>query len=93
MFTIRTHEEMSDVSAILEGNAVHALLEAHLERLAEYDGFDLTELAMFAIICPADTLEDIEDQLDRKLLDENGTFIDPPEIIDRHPGWFEVAFI
>lgn len=93
MFLIRTHEEMSDVSAILEGNEVHTLLEAHLERLAEYDGFDLEDLAMFAIVAPGDTLDSIEDDLGRSLIDSDGTFIQPPEIVQKHTDWFEIAFI
>ncbi|WP_207079784.1 hypothetical protein [Novosphingobium sp. KA1] len=93
MFLIRTHEEMSDVSAILEGNEVHALLEAHLDRLAEYDGFDLEDLAMIAIVAPGDTLDSIEFDLGRSLIDSAETFIQPPEIIQRHTDWFEVAFI
>ncbi|EQB17810.1 hypothetical protein L284_06420 [Novosphingobium lindaniclasticum LE124] len=84
---------MSDVSAILEGNEIHTLLEAHLDRLAEYDGFDLEDLAMFAIVMPGDALDGIEDDLGRSLIDSAGTFIQPPEIIHRHAGWFEVAFI
>ncbi|QSR17178.1 hypothetical protein CA833_08260 [Novosphingobium sp. KA1] len=84
---------MSDVSAILEGNEVHALLEAHLDRLAEYDGFDLEDLAMIAIVAPGDTLDSIEFDLGRSLIDSAETFIQPPEIIQRHTDWFEVAFI
>ncbi|QDK33998.1 hypothetical protein [Sphingomonas sp. IC081] len=93
MFIIRTHEEMSDTMAILEGNEVHTLLEAHLDRLAEYDGFGLEDLAMFAIAMPGDTLDSINEEFGRSLIDSNGTFIQPPEIIQRHTDWFEIAFI
>ncbi|MBO9722988.1 MAG: hypothetical protein J7530_01300 [Novosphingobium sp.] len=93
MFIIRTYEEMSDTMAILEGNEVHALLEAHLDRLAEYDGFDLEDLAVFAIVMPGDTLDRIEDDLGRSLIDSEGTFIQPPEIVQKHTNWFEIAFI
>lgn len=93
MFIIRTYAALSDVSAVLEGNEVHALLEAHRERLADYADFDLTDLAMFAVVMPGDTLDSIEDDLGRSLIDSAGTFINPPEIVQRHEGWFEAAFI
>lgn len=93
MLIIRTYAALSDASALLEGNEVHALLEAHRERLAEYADFDLTDLAMFAIVMPGDTLDSIEDDLGRALIDRTGNFIDPAEIIQRHTDWFEVAFI
>ncbi|QDK34015.1 hypothetical protein [Sphingomonas sp. IC081] len=93
MIVIRTYAALSDVSAVLEGNEVHALLEAHRERLAEYADFDLTDLAMFAIVMPGDTSEEIEEHLGRSLIDSTGTFINPPEIIQRHTDWFELAFI
>lgn len=93
MFTLRTYAALSDALAVLEGNEVHGLLEAHAERLAEYADYDLTELAMFAIIMPGDTLEDIEEDLGRSLIDSDETFFQPPEIIQRHINWFEIAFI
>lgn len=93
MILIRTYAALSDASAVLEGNEVHALLEAHRERLADYADFDLTDLAMFAIAMPGDTLDSIEDDLGRALIDSTGIFIDPPEVIQRHTDWFEVAFI
>ncbi|MFD2134474.1 hypothetical protein ACFSLT_03185 [Novosphingobium resinovorum] len=79
MIVIRTYAALSDASAVLEGNQVHALLEAHVERLAEYADFDLTDLAMFAIIMPGDTLDSIEAELGRSLIDSAGTFIQPPK--------------
>ncbi|KQM13889.1 hypothetical protein [Novosphingobium sp. Leaf2] len=93
MFIIRTYAALSDVSAVLEGNEVHGLLEAHIERLAEYAAFDLPDLAMFAIVMPGDTLDSIEDDLGRSLIDSAGAFIEPPEIIQKHRGWFEAAII
>lgn len=93
MIVIRTYAALSDASAVLEGNEVHALLEAHVERLAEYADFDLTDLAMFAIVMPGDTLEGIEEELGRALINDAGVFIEPPEIIQRHTDWFELAFI
>lgn len=93
MFTIRTYAALSDASAVLEGNEVHALLEAHVKRLADYADFDLTDLAMFAIVMPGDTLMGIEVCLGRPLIDSTGAFIQPPEIIQRHTDWFELAFI
>lgn len=93
MIVIRTYAALSDASAVLEGNEVHVLLEAHRERLADYADFDLTDLAMFAIAMPGDTLDSIEDDLGRALIDSTGIFIDPPEIIRRHTNWFEIAWI
>lgn len=48
---------------------------------------------MFAIVMPGDTSEEIEEHLGRSLIDSTGTFINPPEIIQRHTDWFELAFI
>jgi len=93
MIMIRTYAALSDASAVFEGNEVHDLLEAHVERLVEYADFDLTDLAMFAIVTPGDTLEVIQEELGRSLIDRAGAFIQPPEIIQRHADWFEIAFI
>ncbi|KMS52922.1 hypothetical protein V474_23495 [Novosphingobium barchaimii LL02] len=93
MIVIRTYAALSDVSAVLEGNEVHGLLEAHVERLSVYADFDLTDLAMFAVVMPGDTLDSIEDDLGRSLIDDAGAFNQPPEIIQRHQRWFELAFI
>ncbi|MCJ2178593.1 hypothetical protein [Novosphingobium album (ex Hu et al. 2023)] len=93
MLLIHTHEEMADASAVLEDSEVQVLLKAQVERLAAYTDFDLSELAMFAIIQPHDTLEAIEAVLNRPLLDEAGSFIQPVEIIARQGGWYEVTFI
>lgn len=93
MFIIHTYAALSDVSAVLEGNEVHGLLEAHVERLSAYAEFDLPDLAMFVIAMPGDTLDSIEDELGRSLIDSAGTFIQPPEIVQKHRGWIELAFI
>lgn len=93
MIVIRTYAALSDASAVLEGNEVHGLLEAHVERLSAYADYDLTDLAMFAIVMPGDTLDSIEDELGRSLIDSTGAFIQPPEIVQRHHRWFEIAFI
>ncbi|WP_288806026.1 hypothetical protein [uncultured Novosphingobium sp.] len=93
MIMIRTYAALSDASAVLEGNEVHALLEAHRERLADYADYDLTELCAFAIVWPGDTLNTIEEELGRSLTDDDGTFIQAPEIVQKHTDWFEVAFI
>lgn len=93
MFIIRTYAALSDASAVLEGNEVHGLLEAHVESLAAYADFDLPDLAMFAIAMPGDTLDSIEDELGRSLIDDAGAFNQPPEIVQRHQRWFELAWI
>lgn len=93
MLLIRTLEEMADASAVLQDSEVQVLLKAQVERLAEHADFDLSELAMFAIIQPHDTLESIEETLNWSLLDEAGSFITPVELIARQGGWYEVTFI
>lgn len=63
------------------------ILTDRVAQLAEYDGYDLGELASFIIIEPHDTLEAIEAALGFSL-----TTYDPETVTD-HGGWIEVAFV
>lgn len=93
MHIIRSGEDMAHAIANPPDPEIGALLQGQVERLAEYEGFDLAELAMFAIGFPGDTLDSIEEGLGRCLIDSTGTFMHPPEIIARHGGWYEATFI
>lgn len=90
---IRTAEDMACAIANPPDPEIAALLQAHAERLAEYEGLDLSELGLFVIIQPGDTVEMIEESLNWSLLDQIGSFIQPIEIIARHGGYGLVLFV
>lgn len=93
MLIIRTAEELACTIAAPSGPEIASILRVHADRLAEFDNFELSDLALFAIIQPGDTLESVEDALNWRLTDGDGGFIQPPEIVSRHAGWYEVVFI
>lgn len=69
---------------------VAAHVAAHAERLAD---FELEEIAIFAVCQPGDTLDELEQRLERPMLDATGNFILTPEYITEATGWYEVVFI
>lgn len=93
MQLIRTAEEMARAIAAPPDKQIALILQGHADRLAEFDDFELSDLALLAIIQPGDTLESVEDALNWRLTDDDGGFIQPPECVSRHAGWYEVVFI
>lgn len=92
MIVIRTAEEMAcALDAPLDPELKHCL-QAHWERLAEYDDYTLDELALFAIVEPGNTLADIASTLGMRLVAE-GDFALTPELIEQHADWIEATFI
>ena len=92
MIVIRTAEEMARaLDSPLEPELKHCL-QAHWDRLAEWQDYELSELAVFLIVQPGDTLEQAESAFGRPLVIDS-TFALLPELIDRRGGWIEVTFI
>ena len=70
------------------------LLRNHVERLAEYEDFDLGELGEFLIMEAGDSLADVERILGRPLVDRtSATFISSPEYALQHGQWLEGVWI
>lgn len=95
MLVIRTAGEMARSLDSPLDPELKQLLAAHQERLSEYEGYDLSELAEFVIVEPGDTLQDLSGiaELD---LGEGGvepTFSLGPEAVEQHEAWTEIVFI
>ena len=92
MIVIRTAEEMARaLDSPLDPELKHCL-QAHWDRLSEWQDYELNELAVFLIVQSGDTLEQAEAIFGQALV-QNGSFSLLPELIDRHGGWIEATFI
>lgn len=87
MLTITNSAEMANVLSTMTDATLKRILTHRVEQLAEYDGYDLGELAHFLIVQPGDTLEAIEATLGFPLL----THIF--EVIIDHGGWSSAVTI
>ncbi|NTZ42883.1 hypothetical protein G7A66_07235 [Altererythrobacter sp. SALINAS58] len=95
MLVIRTAEEMARALDSPIHPELKQPLAAHWERLSEYEGYDLSELAEFAIVEPGDTLQDLSEVIEVQL-GEGGVapaFSLTPEIVEQHESWTELVFI
>ena len=92
MITIRTADEMARaLDSPLDPN-LKQRLQVHWDRLSEWEDYELSELAVFLIAQPGDTLEQAETAFGQQLV-RDSKFCFLPELIDQHGGWFEVTFI
>lgn len=92
MFVIRTAEEMARALDSPLEPTLKQRLQTHWDRLSEWDGYELSELAIFLIVQPPDTLEQAEAAFGQPLI-RDSQFCFLPEQIDQHCGWIEVTFI
>lgn len=90
MLTISNDTGMKAFLADPPDPELAVLVAAHAERLAD---FELEEIAIFAVCQPGDTLDELEQRLERPMLDATGNFILTPEYITEASGWYEVVFI
>lgn len=93
MIVIRTAEEMARALDSPLPPAVRQRLQQHRQRLAEYDGYELSELANFIITQPANTLSELNAASPAAIFAGTAGFIIEPECIERLPGWYELTFI
>lgn len=92
MIVIRTAEDMARaLESPLEPDLIECL-HGHRDRLSEWSDYDFSDLAMFVIAQPGDTLTDIAAACGWKLV-KDGSFTQPVELIARHGGWIEATFI
>jgi len=87
MHTITSSVAMAAFLAQPLDPTLRRILTDRVEQLAEYDGYDLGELAHFLLVQPGDTLEAIEAALGFSL-----TTYDP-ETVTEHGGWVEAIFV
>lgn len=87
MLTITNSAEMARVLSTMTDATLKRILTDRVEQLAEYDGYDLGELAHFLIVQPGDTLDDIEAALGFSPI------TNLCEVVTNHGGWFEAVFI
>lgn len=95
MIVIRTAEDMARALDSPIHPKLRQLLAGHWERLSQYEGYDLSELAEFAIIEPRDTLQDLSRIVEIEL-GEGGVapaFSLGPEAVEQHEAWTEIVFI
>lgn len=67
MLTITTSAVMADFISTLTDTTLKRILTDRVDQLADYDGYDLGELAHFLIVQPGDTLDAIEAALSLQL--------------------------
>ena len=92
MIVIRTAEEMARaLDSPLEPTLKHRL-HGHWERLSEWEDYELSELAVFLIIQPGDTLEQAQAAFGQPLV-RDSKFLFLPELAEQQSGWIEVTFI
>lgn len=60
MLTITNSAEMATALSTMTDATLKRILADRVEQLAEYDGYDLGELAHFLIVQPGDTMDGIE---------------------------------
>lgn len=87
MYTIKTSAEMAAFLAQPIDPKLHRILLHKVEQLAEYDGYDLGELAHFLIVHPGDTVEAIEAALGFSPTMQGA------EAFTDHGGWVEAVFV
>lgn len=87
MIHLTTHEELAAFLSGINNATLHAVITGHMERLAEFEGYDLAELAEFIIIEPADRPADMEAALGME-----GETLTCEYCID-HGTWYEVVRI
>jgi hypothetical protein len=87
MIKLTTHEEVTAFLTGINNATLHAIITGHMERLAEFEGYDLSELVEFVIIEPADRQADME-----AALGIEGDDL-PCEYCIDHGTWFEVVRI
>lgn len=87
MLTITNSAEMARALSTMTDTTLKRILTDRLEQFAEYDGYDLGELAHFLIVQPGDTMDAIEAALGFSPLTSVA------ELTTDHGGWFEAVFI
>ncbi|WP_225011263.1 hypothetical protein [Novosphingobium percolationis] len=87
MLTITNSAEMARVLSTLTDTTLKRILTDRVEQLAEYDGYDLGELAHWLIVQPGDTLDTIETALGFSPVTSLA------EVLSDHGGWFEAVLI
>lgn len=87
MIKLTTHEEVTAFLSGITNATLHALITGHMERLAEFEGYHLSELVEFVIIEPTDRQSDME-----AALGIEGDDL-PCEYCIDHGTWFEVVRI
>lgn len=87
MLTITNSAEMARVLSTMTDTTLKRILTDRVEQLAEYDGYDLGELAHFLIVQPGDTLDTIEAALGYSPITSLC------EVVIDHGGWLEAVFI
>lgn len=101
MLTITNSADMARVLSTMTDTTLKRILSDRVEQLAEYDDYDLGELAHFLIVQPGDTLEAIEAAIGfsplTNLVDgvryPSPDFVPSWETVTDHGGWFEAVFI
>ena len=87
MITITNSTEITTALSTMPDATLKHILADRVEQLAEYDGYDLGELAHFLIVQPGDALDTIEAAVGFSLQGH------PVEAITNYEGWQEACVI
>ena len=92
VIVIRTAEEMAHALASPLEHTLKQRLHGHWERLSEWEDYELSELAVFLIAQPGDTLEQAQATFGQPLV-RDSKFCFLPELAEQQGGWIEITFI
>lgn len=92
MIVIRTAEEMARALDSPLEPTLKQRLQTHWDRLSEWEDYEISELAVFLIAQPGDTLEQAEAAFGQPLV-RDSRFCLLPEIVEQHGGWMECTMI
>ena len=92
MIVIRTAEEMERALDSPLEPTLKQRLHGHWERLSEWEDYELSELAVFLIIQPGDTLQQADAAFGQPLV-RDSKFCFLPELAEQQGGWIEITFI
>lgn len=87
MHTITSSAAMAAYLAQPLDPTLRRILTVRVEQLAEYEGYDLRELAHFLIVEPGDALDAIEDALSFTFATHDA------ETVTDHSGWIEAVYL
>ena len=92
MIVIRTAEAMARALDSPFEPTLKQRLQTHSDRLSKWEDYEFSELAVFLILQPGDTLEQAETAFKQPLVrDRKFCFL--PELAEQQGGWIEVTFI
>lgn len=86
---MRVIRSLADIDAIADPELRQLIQQSADQLLGQFEPseYSLQELGFFIVVEPGDTINELDEQLGRSILDTT------PEIVLEHPGWYQLVFI